>query len=72
MKNIVKVERGGIYRNKKNRQLYKVIAIGRHTEPPNEGMVYYIPMYAPTSPEWTDCFRPLELFKEKFEAVEHD
>lgn len=61
------VKIGEIYRNKKNQQLYQVKAIGTHTET-HEPMVYYVAMYdAP--PEWRHCFRPLELFKVKFEEV---
>lgn len=56
-----------IYRNKKNKQLYRVEAVGTHTET-EEGIVYYIPLYE-APPEWRHCFRPLELFKVKFERV---
>lgn len=60
---------GKIYRNKKNLQLYKVMAIGKHTET-EEALVYYVALYH--TEEWSDCFRPIELFKEKFREVEYN
>jgi hypothetical protein len=60
------VQIGKIYRNKKNQQLYKVMAIGRHSET-LELMVYYVALYL--TEDWSDTFRPLELFKEKFEEL---
>lgn len=66
------VEVGKVYRNKKNKFLYKVEGVGRYTEKPMEleYMVFYKSLY-PTdeSPYW---IRPFELFCEKFEEFELD
>lgn len=61
-----KVELDNYYRNKKNKHLYLVMEIVRHSET-LEDMV----LYAKAKPESKDedvlWVRPLELFKEKFE-----
>lgn len=59
-----KVEVGQMYTNKKNKRDYFVVSIGLHTEL-EEVTVHYKPMYK-GSP-YTDFYRPLWLFKEKFE-----
>jgi hypothetical protein len=56
---------GQNYRNKKNRQLYKVLLIGKHSET-LEDVVGYLALYKCKNDIWV---RPLDLFKEKFEEV---
>lgn len=59
-----KVEVGQMYTNKKNKRSYFVVSIGFHTEL-EELTVHYKPMYK--GAHYTDFYRPLSLFKEKFE-----
>jgi hypothetical protein len=56
---------GRTYKNKKNGLTYEVKAIGSHTER-EEIIVYYVPLY-PTIAKWKHCFRPFNVFVEKFE-----
>jgi Protein of unknown function (DUF1653) len=65
---ILNVVVGRTYKNKKNGLLYEVRAIGSHTER-EETIVYYVPLY-PTITKWKHCFRPYDVFVEKFEWVE--
>lgn len=65
---IKEVEIGKIYRNKKNKLLYRVDGYGFHTEL-EEITVRYIPLY---ESEYDEYYRPLEGpkgFIEKFEEV---
>jgi hypothetical protein len=59
------VEIGKVYRNKKNLQRYVVESIGFHTEQ-EEITVHYRPLY---DAQYTDFYRPMWLFKEKFDVV---
>ena len=60
---------GEVYRNKKNKQFYRVESIGLHTEL-KEITVHYKPLY---KSEYDDYYRPLndpdKGFKVKFEEA---
>ncbi len=55
----------GIYRHFKNKKLYKVLGVARHSET-DEKLVLYEPLYESDSKYWV---RPLEMF---VEIVEHE
>jgi hypothetical protein len=68
-----KIEVNKVYRNKKNKHLYKVEGIGFYTEKPIEltKMVFYrgLAIY-PLDDGKNYWVRPFDLFLDKFEEVE--
>ena len=56
------IEIGGVYRHYKNKKLYRVLSIAKHTET-NEDMVVYVALYG-KGQIWT---RPLSMWNEKVE-----
>lgn len=65
------VKEKALYRNIKTKCIYQVIAIGIHSET-EESMVVYQRFHEPNGqppPPLTVWVRPMELFKQKFEAL---
>lgn len=57
---------GGIYRSSKNKNLYKVLALAKHSETLEDLVIYEAQYDNPTSKVWA---RPLSMW---FEIVERD
>jgi len=59
----MEIKIGSIYRHFKNKKLYKVIGVAKHSETMEE-MVIYEPQYKSENRLWV---RPLSMFLEKVE-----
>jgi hypothetical protein len=59
------IPRPGIYRHFKNKKLYRVLGVARHSET-DEELVVYEPLYESDSKYWV---RPVDMF---METVEHE
>ena len=59
---------GGVYQHYRNKQLYRIQSIGRHTET-QELMVVYKPLYMAETFQDSLWIRPLSMFCEQ---VEHE
>ncbi len=59
------IEAERLYRNIKTQQVYRVVAIARHSETEEELVVYQKP--SGSGSDFDTWARPLDLFKEKFE-----
>lgn len=58
----------GVYQHYKNKQLYLVRGVARHTEREGEAMVIYRALYdSPGNPQNWDWARPLDMFTEEVE-----
>ena len=60
------IEVGKVYKHYKNQQLYKVLAIAKHSEN-NEDMVVYVALYG-NGQIWA---RPLSMWNEEISLNEH-
>jgi hypothetical protein len=58
------VKIGGIYQNFKNKNLYKVLALGKHSETLEDLVIYEAQYDNPVSKVWA---RPLSMFLEEVE-----